>query len=133
MANGFAFAVVDPFVLLSVVARFRRFQKLTAENLKNRVVSQNLVEVGNPVVVESLAEVEPLRLELPAMVAHFPLSLLSGIEGVFAVVECSVEQDEFAKAVVVVENRVAERPAEWGGFEMAAEVAENLVVERPAE
>ena len=81
-------------------------------NLKNRVVSQNLAEVGNPVAAESLAEFESLRLEPLAMVLCLPLIPLSEIEGVFAAAVDLVEQDRFAKAVGVAENRVAERPVE---------------------
>ena len=77
-------------------------------NPKNQVVSQNLVEVGNPVVVESPVEVELLRLELLAMVLCLHLIPLSEIEGAFEVVAGSVEQDQFAKVAEVAENQVAE-------------------------
>ena len=110
--NGFAFAVVDLFVLPLVAAQSRHFRKLMVANPKNRVVFQNLVEVGNLVAAESLVEVELLRLEPLATVSHLPLSLLSEIEGVLAVAVDLVEQDQFAKAVVVAGSRVAERPAE---------------------
>jgi hypothetical protein len=83
-----------------------------AASPKNQGVFQNLVEAGNPVVAESLAEIEPLRLEPLAMVLCLPLIPLSEIEGVFAAAVDLVEQDRFAKAVGVAENRVAERPVE---------------------
>jgi len=98
-------------------------------NLKNRVVSQNLAEAGNPVVAESLAEIEPLRLKLLAMVAQFLPSPLSEIEVVFVVVEGLVEQNQFAKVVVVVGNLVAEHQAVLDGFVAAVVDAGSLVAE----
>jgi len=110
--NEFVSAAVDLFDLPSVVVQSHCLRELMAANPKNRGVSQNLVEVGNPVVVESLVEVEPLRLELLATVLCLHLNLLSEIEVVFAVVADLVEQDQFEKAVVVAETQVAERSAE---------------------
>jgi hypothetical protein len=129
--SGFAFVVVDLFVLLSVAVR-SRLRELTAANPKNLGAFQNLVEVGNLVEAESLAEVEPLRLELPATVSHLPLNPLSEIEGVFVVAVDLVEQDQFVKVAGVVGSRVVERPVEWDEVEMAETVvvvAENQVAE----
>jgi hypothetical protein len=129
--SGFAFVVVDLFVLLSVAVR-SRLRELTAANPKNLGAFQNLVEVGNLVEAESLAEVEPLRLELLATVSHLPLNPLSEIEGVFVVAVDLVEQDQFVKVAGVVGSRVVERPVEWDEVEMAETVvvvAENQVAE----
>jgi len=110
--NEFVSAAVDLFDLPSVVVQSHCLRELMAANPKNRGVSQNLVEVGNPVVVESLAEVEPLRLELLATVSHLHLSPLSEIEGAFEVAAGLVEQDQFAKVAEVAGNSVAERRVE---------------------
>jgi hypothetical protein len=129
--SGFAFVVVDLFVPLSVAVR-SRLRELTAANPKNLGAFQSLVEVGNLVEAESLAEVEPLRLELPATVSHLPLNPLSEIEGVFVVAVDLVEQDQFVKVAGVVGSRVVERPVEWDEVEMAETVvvvAENQVAE----
>jgi len=129
--SGFAFVVFDLFVLLSVAVR-SRLRELTAANPKNLGAFQSLVEVGNLVEAESLAEVEPLRLELPATVSHLPLNPLSEIGGVFVVAVDLVEQDQFVKVAGVVGSRVVERPVEWDEVEMAETVvvvAENQVAE----